>query len=176
MRFKQVKVISTNHHQRARKAVTLHGLCRVEGTAGMSATGVRRTVFSLARLRWTALTVVSAATAAILVGTGVVRVPCLFRTALGIDCPMCGGTRMLGALMHGDVLAAADLNAFAVFVFLPLTVMVLIAGARMEMGRASRMWPRGRLGVVCSIGFGSALVAWTIVRNLPFAPFDVLRA
>ncbi len=39
-------------------------------------------------------------------GTGVVRVPCWFRLLTGLDCPFCGGSRALGALLEGDLAGA----------------------------------------------------------------------
>ena len=36
--------------------------------------------------------------------------PCPFRMATGWDCPLCGGTRLGGALLRGDVAAAFDFN------------------------------------------------------------------
>ena len=39
--------------------------------------------------------------------------PCPFRALTGWDCPLCGGTRMGGALLHGDILAAFGHNPLA---------------------------------------------------------------
>jgi Protein of unknown function (DUF2752) len=38
---------------------------------------------------------------------------CPFRALTGWDCPLCGGTRMGGALLHGDVLTAFGFNPLA---------------------------------------------------------------
>jgi hypothetical protein len=38
---------------------------------------------------------------------------CPFRALTGWDCPLCGGTRMGGALLHGDVVAAFGFNPLA---------------------------------------------------------------
>lgn len=43
-------------------------------------------------------------------GVGVI---CPFRAVTGWDCPLCGGTRMGGALLHGDVAAAFAFNPVA---------------------------------------------------------------
>jgi hypothetical protein len=131
---------------------------------------------ALTRLRWTALAATAAGAAGIALASGAVRLPCPFRAAFGVDCPMCGGSRMLGALMHGDVVAAADLNAFGLFVIVPMAVVLLITAAWTELGRTARLWPDGRRGVVLAIAFGAVLVAWTVLRNLPVDPFLVLRA
>ncbi|WP_162831231.1 DUF2752 domain-containing protein, partial [Amycolatopsis ruanii] len=71
-------------------------------------------------------------------GTGVLRIPCWFHALTGLDCPFCGGSRALGALLHGDVLAALSYNAFALVVLLPLAVVTLVDAARWEAGRARR--------------------------------------
>ena len=39
--------------------------------------------------------------------------PCPFRLLTGWDCPLCGGTRMGEALLHGDVQAAFGFNPLA---------------------------------------------------------------
>ena len=39
--------------------------------------------------------------------------PCPFRLLTGWDCPLCGGTRMGEALLHGDVPAAFGFNPLA---------------------------------------------------------------
>jgi Protein of unknown function (DUF2752) len=39
--------------------------------------------------------------------------PCPFRAVTGWDCPLCGGTRMGDALLHGDVGAAFGFNPLA---------------------------------------------------------------
>ena len=39
--------------------------------------------------------------------------PCPFRALTGWDCPLCGGTRMGDALLHGDVGAAFGFNPLA---------------------------------------------------------------
>lgn len=83
---------------------------------------------------------------------------------------------MLGALLRGDVAAALDFNAFALVVVVPLVITLLIAGARLELGRAARMWPAGRAGAVAATALSAGVVAWTVLRNLPFEPFLSLRA
>jgi hypothetical protein len=109
-------------------------------------------------------------------GTGLLPVPCPFRLLTGLDCPFCGGSRVAGALLRGDVVGALDLNAFAVLVVLPLTAVVLIGMARQELGHARSYWPSGRLGGLLGYALLVAVVTWGVVRNLPFEPFTALRA
>jgi hypothetical protein len=42
---------------------------------------------------------------------GRIGVPCLLHSTLGLDCPLCGSTRMAAAVFRGDLGAAWDFNA-----------------------------------------------------------------
>lgn len=42
---------------------------------------------------------------------GRIGVPCLLHLTTGLDCPLCGSTRMAAALLHGDLNAAWAFNA-----------------------------------------------------------------
>lgn len=109
-------------------------------------------------------------------GTGILPIPCPFFLITGLDCPFCGGSRAAGALLHFDVGGALDLNAFALLVVLPLTVAVLIGMARQELGHARGYWPSGRRGGILGYALVASILLWGVVRNLPFPPFEVLRA
>lgn len=128
------------------------------------------------RLKWTATAVVATAGLGLLFGSGVIAIQCPIKAAFGVDCPGCGGSRMCADLLRGDLSAALDHNAYAVLVLAPLALALLIAGARFELGLARRMWPPGRWGKVAAVALGVSMIAWTVLRNLPFPPFDVLRA
>ncbi|GAA3610742.1 DUF2752 domain-containing protein [Microlunatus ginsengisoli] len=52
-----------------------------------------------------------------------VGAPCPFRTMTGWNCPLCGGTRMGAALLHGDVAAAFAFNPLA---FIGLGVVTIL--------------------------------------------------
>lgn len=112
----------------------------------------------------------------LVLGTGALPVPCPFNLVTGLDCPFCGGSRMLGALLADDFARALDLNAVALLVLLPLVAVVLFAMARRELGYASSHWPPGTLGQVCGYALLAVLAAWSVLRNLPFEPFTALRA
>ncbi len=112
----------------------------------------------------------------LLLGTGLVPVPCPFLLLTGLDCPFCGGSRMIGALLVGDVARALDHNAFALLVILPLVAVVLVAMARRELGLALRHRPAGRRGRVLGSVLVTMTVTWWVVRNLPWEPFTLLRA
>ncbi|WP_229686900.1 DUF2752 domain-containing protein [Longimycelium tulufanense] len=102
-----------------------------------------------------------------LLATGVVSVPCWFREATGLLCPFCGGSRVLGALLHGDLAEAWRLNAVGLVVVLPVLLAVLVAGVRRDLGRGRRVWPAGRRGRAAGVGLGMLLLAWGVLRNLP---------
>jgi len=82
----------------------------------------------------------------------------------GLWCPGCGGLRSAHALVHGDLPAALDANALAVVgcgVFAALWVVWAVRSVR---GRPVVVAP----GPVLPWTAGAFLVAFTIVRNLPF--------
>ena len=49
--------------------------------------------------------------------------PCPFRMATGWDCPFCGGTRLGGALLRGDLVAAFLYNPVVLVGLVVLTVL-----------------------------------------------------
>ncbi len=96
---------------------------------------------------------------------------CPTKALLGIDCPGCGGMRMVYSLLHGDVGGALRYNALSV---VAVAMMVWAFGAwvaELTLGRKVRSWqhirwlPRVALPVV---------LVWFVVRNLPWAPFQAL--
>ena len=101
-----------------------------------------------------------------------VFLPCPFRLITGWYCPFCGGLRMVHDLAHGQLVAALHDDALA----LPL---LLIAGAAwlnlvvgrwrgrpvVRVRRPGWLWPAGAV----------ILIAWTVLRNLPFGPFTALH-
>jgi hypothetical protein len=60
-------------------------------------------------------------------------VACPFRAVTGWDCPLCGGTRMGSALLHGDVVTA--------FAFNPLALVLIAA-----LGAVGVLWTVEALG------------------------------
>jgi len=99
-------------------------------------------------------------------------VGCPFRAVTGWDCPLCGGTRMGGALLHGDVASAFAFNPVALVgvallgVVGVLWVVEALGGpaARPPAGvrqRFLRTTPNQRLGVLLACA-----VVFTVLRNL----------
>lgn len=77
--------------------------------------------------------------------------PCAFHALTGLDCPMCGGQRMVLALLHGNVVEAFWYNPF-LFIAAPFTALWL--------WWAGDLSPRAALVLLC------LLVAWGVVRNI----------
>jgi hypothetical protein len=93
-------------------------------------------------------------------------VACPFHALTGLDCPGCGSTRALGALVRLDPAAAFDHNVLA-----PVALVVLaVAWVRWMRaawgGRPTRDVIRGPAAVVA---VGVAVVAFAVVRNLEAA-------
>ena len=98
--------------------------------------------------------------------------PCPFRAMTGWDCPLCGGTRMGAALLHGDLLSALMLNPLALIGLLTLGVLgslwvVEAAGGpavRLPRPLAERL-RRVRANQWLVVGLAVAVV-YTLLRNL----------
>jgi len=97
---------------------------------------------------------------------------CPTKALLGINCPGCGGLRMVYSLLHGDLVAAVQFNAVAL-VALPLMLWAWVAwvlarrrGHRRPVFLRYRWAPAAILAV---------MLAWFVVRNIPIEPFTSLR-
>jgi Protein of unknown function (DUF2752) len=96
---------------------------------------------------------------------------CPTKALLGIDCPGCGSLRMLYSLMHGNLLAAARFNALGL-VAVGLLVWAYVAWTYGRVvGRRITSWQHHRWSAVVTL---LLVVAWFVVRNIPFAPFTAL--
>lgn len=122
---------------------------------------------------------------------GVAAAGCLFvglvdptRTALlptcpfkvvtgGLDCPGCGTTRAMHQLLNGNVTAAVGLNALALLA-LPYVLYSWLAWALPTV--SSVRLPVVRLPAKAIYGLVGLVVAWWVVRNLPWAPFTALHS
>jgi hypothetical protein len=97
---------------------------------------------------------------------------CPTKALLGIDCPGCGSLRMLYSLVHGNLLSASRFNA------LGLAAVVLLVWAYLAWtygrvaGRRIRSWQHHRWSAAVTL---TLVVAWFVVRNIPFAPFSALH-
>ncbi|MEV4337192.1 DUF2752 domain-containing protein [Streptomyces sp. NPDC049590] len=89
---------------------------------------------------------------------------CPLYALTGLYCPGCGGLRSAHAFAHGDLLTALRANAPAVAAYLGFAVLWSVWTARAARGRPLRI----RLGPVHLWTVAALLLAFTVVRNLPF--------
>lgn len=76
---------------------------------------------------------------------------CMFHQLTGLQCPGCGGTRALHALLHGDLRTALRYNA------------LFVAGTPLfTLGAATGQHRRAWFGWTCVV----ALIAWGVLRNI----------
>ncbi|WP_229795930.1 DUF2752 domain-containing protein [Saccharothrix coeruleofusca] len=88
--------------------------------------------------------------------------PCPLYALTGIQCPACGSTRMVHALLHGDLAAAWHFNAVMLVAGLPL-----LAWLWWRWFRASRAGlPTPPLPRRVGAPVVALAVAWTLARNL----------
>ncbi|MEW2380750.1 DUF2752 domain-containing protein [Micromonospora sp. NPDC047707] len=96
---------------------------------------------------------------------------CLLKLTTGLDCPGCGGTRALWYVLHGDLPAAARHHFLFVFA-LPFLAYFFVAWA----GKQAFGWRLPELRIDTRV-IGVFLAAWfafSVLRNLPWAPFTSL--
>jgi hypothetical protein len=93
---------------------------------------------------------------------------CIIKLTTGFDCPGCGGTRAFWYLLHGNVPAAARSHILAVFAA-PYLVYMFVSWA----GNYAFGWKIPYLRITPKL-ISYFLIVWgafTIARNLPWAPF-----
>lgn len=93
--------------------------------------------------------------------------PCPFHWATGLDCPGCGSLRALHDLLHADFLEAANHNLVLVASAPFLLVSMVLWGLRRP--QPSLVHAPATGWVACGL-----FVCWAVVRNLPYAPLQVL--
>lgn len=89
---------------------------------------------------------------------------CPIRQYLFIDCPGCGATRALAALLHGRIIDAINLNALFVLL-LPVALAGAIESYRRAIRPGSFRWPQPPVPAVYATL--TVAVIFTIARNLP---------
>ncbi|MFC0674846.1 DUF2752 domain-containing protein [Brachybacterium hainanense] len=93
---------------------------------------------------------------------------CPLHALTGLDCPGCGATRAVHALLDGDLLLALQNNALLVLA-IPLLVVVFARWTlRRIRGREAQAIEPSRALV---IGVVALVAVYTIARNLPWFPF-----
>jgi hypothetical protein len=102
-------------------------------------------------------------------GVGVI---CPFRAVTGWDCPLCGGTRMGSALLHGDVATAFAFNPVALVgiallgVVGVLWVVEALGGPVVRPPAGLRRWLAGTTPSQRLAAFFTVAVVYTVLRNL----------
>lgn len=96
---------------------------------------------------------------------------CAFKATTGLDCPGCGMTRGLHALLNGDVVRAMNHNILLVIILATSAVWLGWNAIARRMGKRQLHFSFKRN---TWITIGLAVFAFWIVRNLPWAPFSWL--
>ena len=85
---------------------------------------------------------------------------CMFHQLTGLYCPGCGATRALSAMLHGDMKASLH-NNLRLFPLLAL-IAVLIVKPEISLKRP------------VAVAIVAVVLLFTILRNIPAAPFTYL--
>jgi Protein of unknown function (DUF2752) len=93
---------------------------------------------------------------------------CPFKNLTSFYCPGCGGQRAMHHLINGNFVDAFHSN-FLIYLFLPF-FFLKITDELFET-TFSKKFLLGKKGIWIFLGF---LIFFTIVRNLPFYPFNQL--
>ena len=85
---------------------------------------------------------------------------CMFFQWTGLYCPGCGATRALSALLHGDIRASLHNNILLIPGGALLTILIVKPGISLKRPVA--------------VAVAAVVIGFTILRNIPFAPFTYL--
>ena len=100
---------------------------------------------------------------------------CMLYKMTGLYCAGCGATRALYALLHGRVLDAMHDNVLFIAV---LPVLLYVVGGHMLAAWRANAWPQVSVGgpvLWRVLGFFALMLVFMVLRNLPGAPFELLR-
>jgi hypothetical protein len=97
--------------------------------------------------------------------------PCLFHSLTGLYCPGCGATRALYQMVHGHPASAFAMNPLFV-ILLPIIVYTFFSYALL--GIRGRGLPKVFVNPTFLKLLFWIAVAFGIIRNLPFYPFNLL--
>lgn len=95
---------------------------------------------------------------------------CLVKVLTGFDCPGCGGTRAAWYLLHGDLAEAAVHHPVFVMLVPFLIYMYGVWALNTVLGRKL---PQIRPSSGVLVAFLAGWFVFSILRNLPWAPFTV---
>jgi hypothetical protein len=89
---------------------------------------------------------------------------CLVKLISGLDCPACGGLRLVHDLLHGNVRAAVHDNPFMLLCS-PVLLYLLVCH-----WRAARSGEPARIPRLLAYSLAGTAFIWMVVRNLPGWP------
>lgn len=96
---------------------------------------------------------------------------CPLHALTGLNCPGCGATRGMHALLNGDFLGALDYNVLLV-AYLPLMIYGFLT--LLSFAARGRGLPFPRFLQNALFGLLVVMLVFGILRNLPFYPFTIL--
>lgn len=96
---------------------------------------------------------------------------CPLHQFTGLNCPGCGATRGMHALLNGDFVGALDYNLMLV-VLIPLIIFGLLHLASIAV--RGRKLDAPKIGTRPIQIFLAAMFIFGVVRNFPFYPFTIL--
>lgn len=105
-----------------------------------------------------------------LFATTEIGVPCPLLVLTGWQCPLCGGTRMGAALLHGDLAAAYAYNPLVLAALIALVALAVVWAVELAGGPAVRP-PRGAAGRLRQV----PAMAWLLLALLLAVVCTVLR-
>ena len=88
---------------------------------------------------------------------------CPINELFHLQCPGCGATRALAALLRGHVVEALRFNALTVMLF-PIAAVYSVLSYHSFLQCRKVRWPRPRTATICAAFAVTA--AFTIIRNL----------
>ncbi|MGC9666416.1 DUF2752 domain-containing protein [Planosporangium sp. 12N6] len=94
---------------------------------------------------------------------------CLLKLTTGFDCPGCGGTRAFWYLIHGNLPQAARNHALFVFA-VPFLLYMYVAWTAKLIAKRDVL-PTFRLSPLTLSVFLAVWFGFSVLRNLPWAPF-----
>lgn len=97
---------------------------------------------------------------------------CLLKLTTGFDCPGCGGTRAFWYLIHGNLPQAA--RNHAPFVFAVPFLVYWYAAWTVKLITRRDVLPPLRPSPLALTAFLGVWMAFSVLRNLPWAPFTAL--
>jgi hypothetical protein len=97
---------------------------------------------------------------------------CLLHAYTGLDCPGCGSLRALHEASHGNIIEALRLNPL-LFLFAPM--IGYIAGRPLLEEYLQRPLPELKIRPWAGWLLVGLVIAFTILRNLPIAPFSIFK-